>query len=273
MSTKWCTIAPIKYWDTTTVPANFWDRNENQGKSFNLSHDVILRPAPDWAIDKQILNNLTKDQGEQLQGSSRICFVIEYEADSLGDPDSEYQGEQPRSKQDRAHELIHLANLALWIAKPSSIGFDFIIDADSPSNSWELRSLSSAKPLLPLDRDYEVKLETNDLENARGLHSSLFALPRDKAVWIAVRTIWLSLQEREWSIRYLLLWIALEALFGPEDGREITYRLSQRVAFFLTSDRKQRQALFKAVKDGYVWRSKVAHGMKLGKLTPEKSEK
>ena len=65
---------------------------------------------------------------------------------------------------------------------------------------------------------------------------------------------------RIWAIRYSLFWIALEALFGPEDAREITYRLSQRVAFFLGHDRADVKGLFSLTKKGYAYRSKIVHG-------------
>ena len=61
-------------------------------------------------------------------------------------------------------------------------------------------------------------------------------------------------------IRYALFWIGLEALFGPEDAREITYRLSQRVAFFLSENRKETKQLFATAKKGYGFRSKIVHG-------------
>jgi hypothetical protein len=68
----------------------------------------------------------------------------------------------------------------------------------------------------------------------------------------------------------LLLWVALEGLFGPEDAREVTFRLSQRAAFFHADDRREAQELISIVKTGYSWRSKVVHGMRLSKL-PKKN--
>lgn len=50
-------------------------------------------------------------------------------------------------------------------------------------------------------------------------------------------------------------------MFGAEDGREITYRLSQRIAFFLASNQAEARQLFKEVKKAYSFRSKVAHGV------------
>jgi hypothetical protein len=50
----------------------------------------------------------------------------------------------------------------------------------------------------------------------------------------------LSCGKRFWDARFLLLlWVVLEAIFAPSDPREITFSLSQRVAFFLGNDRKK----------------------------------
>jgi hypothetical protein len=62
------------------------------------------------------------------------------------------------------------------------------------------------------------------------------------------------------SVRCLLFWVALEALFGPEDGREITFRLSQRIGFFLAVNRQEARQLFEMAKAGYGFRSKIVHG-------------
>jgi hypothetical protein len=61
-------------------------------------------------------------------------------------------------------------------------------------------------------------------------------------------------------VRYALFWIALEALFGPEDAREMTFRLSQRIALFLAPDRAAARELFNDVKEAYGYRSKIVHG-------------
>ena len=76
----------------------------------------------------------------------------------------------------------------------------------------------------------------------------------------AVRATWAGLQMNIEAIRFALFWIAVEALFGPEDGREITFRLSQRLAFFLSNERSEARSLFALAKKGYAFRSKIVHG-------------
>ena len=63
----------------------------------------------------------------------------------------------------------------------------------------------------------------------------------------------------------------------PKDNKikyediEIAYRISQRISFFLSSDRKEAKELFKAAKNSYRWRSKIAHGMRLDKCEQKES--
>jgi hypothetical protein len=98
------------------------------------------------------------------------------------------------------------------------------------------------------------------MDLAGRLHSSLIRVPQDTAVWTAIRATWAGLQMNIEEIRYSLFWMALEALFGPDDPREITYRLSHRIALFLTKDRSGARELFMKAKSGYGFRSKVVHG-------------
>ena len=44
---------------------------------------------------------------------------------------------------------------------------------------------------------------------------------------------------------FLILWLVIESLFGPEDAREITFRLSQRLALFMGTDSEETRALFR----------------------------
>jgi hypothetical protein len=66
--------------------------------------------------------------------------------------------------------------------------------------------------------------------------------------------------------------IAIECLFGPEDGRETTFRLSQRLALFVEADSEQARELFSKMKKSYGWRSKIVHGLRVARLTDEDSD-
>jgi hypothetical protein len=57
---------------------------------------------------------------------------------------------------------------------------------------------------------------------------------------------------------------ALETLFSTSPN-ELTYRLSERTAFFLGESSNDRKDIFKFMKDAYAVRSSVVHGSTLGK--------
>jgi hypothetical protein len=112
-------------------------------------------------------------------------------------------------------------------------------------------------------------------EDDLGLAKKLFVIlqsvsPRGP-VHMAVQATKKALVEGSWEIRFLLFWIAVECLFGPEDGREISFRLSQRVALFTETDGAQARELFVKVKKSYAWRSKIVHGLRMAKLQGDES--
>src|ERR1039458_10151466 len=60
--------------------------------------------------------------------------------------------------------------------------------------------------------------------------------------------------------RYAFFWLALEALFGPKDSGETTFKLSQRIAFFLADTPELARELYHKVKACYNTRSRIIHG-------------
>lgn len=264
--TDWCTVAPVRY---------SWTLDEQMDMPFNFGQGVAFCPLPDWLNEEQILGKLSYGQRQELLRLS-FAFVAEYQADAPNTLDSGWTGHTPKSKQAHAIELIHLANLALWLAQPSRIGFEILIHANRlDADRWILRQHHDFHPLIPLARYTRARLGKNDFELAREFYLALTSLTnssREGGVWTVIHALRQALTEQTWVIRYLLLWVALEGLFGPEDAREITFRLSQRAAFFLAGDRREAQELFSIVKTGYSWRSKVVHGMRMSKPPKKNSE-
>jgi hypothetical protein len=91
-------------------------------------------------------------------------------------------------------------------------------------------------------------------------------------VHTALSAITRALIEGSWEIRFLLYWLAIESLFGPEDGREIAFRISQRAALFLERGAKA-QEIFNQIKESYRWRSKIVHGLRVSSLRDRQPEK
>lgn len=249
MSNKWCTVVPLNHFGHLAVP-------------FNLATDVVLTLAPNWLMGDNTTKDMSLDDRE-IVTRCRYVLLRQYEAEHFGEHDPTWKESIPRSKQDAALEVIQLADLALWLAKPSSIGFSRIVMAEVIGNDWTIVQFGRDRPLTPHVSDVNAIITKNDLLLAAQLHSVLIGLPRNGVLWIAARTLWTALKQMEWNVRYLFVWVVLESLYGSKNPGEITFRISQRIAFFLSSDKSKRQKLFESARTGYKWRSRVAHGMRL----------
>ena len=244
---KWYTVVPLH---------NLYLTGDVQ---FAFSDGLVLTNLPSWVKTDSMVNELHPQERSAIVEASH-CFLVEYEAQAFGSPDPEWKGDQPRSIQESKQDLVVLANLALWLRRPSAACFVFAIHGPKFGKSPVAQRIDRPSPLLCHPRDEETVLSPEDVELARGLHASLVQLPQDHSVRTAVHATWAALQMNMREIRYLLLWIALEALYGPEDAREITFRLAQRMALFLAEDTSEARKIFAAAKKGYRFRSKVAHG-------------
>jgi hypothetical protein len=73
-----------------------------------------------------------------------------------------------------------------------------------------------------------------------------------------------ALHERFWFVRLLIVWVALEALFGPQERQQLTHQLCERISLFIHGPTDEGQELFISLKKSYGIRSKVVHGGGLG---------
>jgi hypothetical protein len=88
----------------------------------------------------------------------------------------------------------------------------------------------------------------------------LASIQKGNPVWSGLRYFASALLMIAADLRYPLFWVGLESLFGPDDGNEITYKLAQRIAFFISKDRTSAREAFRKVKACYGMRSKILHG-------------
>jgi hypothetical protein len=244
---RWHTVTPLHYVDLD-VEARF-----------DFAGGLVLTILPDWIRKQRLVKSLSSEDRQALELATH-GFVVSYDAASLGDPDPEWKGAKPKSIQEGKYELTLLANLALWLSRPCPVCFIVVLHAPQFDSEPTVQRITQHSPLLCHPGDPDARITAQEMDLAGRLNSSLVSIHRDTAVWTAVRATWAGLQMNIEEIRYSLFWIAIEALFGPEDAREITYRLSQRVALFLAKDRSAARELFAKARSGYGFRSKVVHG-------------
>lgn len=256
---------------STVAPILFLDKSELLEKGFNFTENLSISLAPAWFTAKEFKDQLTDDIVSTIE-STRFVFEFRYEAHSWGDLDPLWTGERTRTLEQRAIEEIQFANLSLWLAHPTPLTFSTLIQCGKGLKEWH-RFLYFENRHLELNvRDLDNNLNAEDLEKARQIFLSINTLQRKGSVWIAIRTTLEALSEDWWEGRFLFLWVAMEALFGPRDAKEVSFRLAQRISFFLNTDSNDAQIAFTKTKKSYIWRSKVAHGVPLNKLSGDTSE-
>jgi hypothetical protein len=159
----------------------------------------------------------------------------------------------------------------LWLSKRTSFGYDRIALAQEEPEGWVWREMTSHDVHVPLPSYQATDLEPNDFVTSYKLACVFARAKEQSAPRTACHALAMALNQFDWPLRYLSLWLVLESLFGPEDARETTFRLCQRMALFLAPRGPEAVNLFKKLNESYSWRSKIVHGMRLQKLKPDKS--
>lgn len=257
----WQAIAPV-------VPLSALP---NRGHA--IGPGMTIAATPEWA--KPYLKSARRDLGQLETLDSPIALVSTFEADSFGDPDPTWTGTNRRSKQDTAEAAIHAAAAALWLARPSPLHFEVIVIGEvAPTGGSSAQSIRPFQPFRPLPAHEKATLSMTDLAVADTLATAIRSVPRPSALWTALRFLTFALCEAEWEIRLLHHWVAIEALFGPEDRQRIHKRISARVARLLnSSDDKQGSVAYRIVFESYEWRCAASHGARFVGLTPEKADR
>jgi hypothetical protein len=227
------------------------------GTKVAFGDGFVLQDFPPWLRDDPQMEALSFDDRESVL-RARHALIAEYE----GHRDPNWKGQGPRTIQHSKGESAIMANFSLWLAQPSKTCLTKMFHAVSgPTNLKPIvRSIGSEPSIRCHPNDTTVMLSLAQITQAGKLHATLMNVPRNNSVWTALRAFWAGLITGTRDIRYLLFWVGLEALFGSDDGREISYKLAQRIAFFLCISPETAKAMFREVKKCYAMRSQIAHG-------------
>ena len=247
MKPRWCTIVPV---------ANL----EADDEAITFGHRVSLIQTPDWVRTDPWLEKLSK-RARRAVRSSRNALVVFSGASSLGIPDKRWKDpNDEKSVQDLHYELCLMANLALWLGRPSPACLVHAFHAFRRDGAWVIQGSNRTSRFLCHPRDEKQRLTKNDIVSAGELHSELSTLHIRQRMWTPASTTIASLQMSSEPIRYLLLWNSLESIFGSDDPYELSYRLALRIGLFLGRDRAVASRLFKIANAGCSMRSDIAHG-------------
>ena len=248
------TIAPIYHlslYPTTQIP---------------FGGGFLLKDVPRWLRDESTLQNFSRHDRDQIKFAQH-AFVAEY-PDDLDDPDKDLK-DKKRTVREAKFETLLLAGLALWLVDPSPASFTAVFHTTPWWPSGKERVGEPVQALRYVDSYSAVRVfpphegEFTSLTQAiraGKFHPILLGIGRKGPVWTATRAVWAAITTPAVDLRYLLFWIALEALFGANDTNEIAYKLAQRITFFASDSSKQARADFRVVKQCYGMRSKIVHG-------------
>jgi hypothetical protein len=207
-------------------------------------------------IDDPLVERVSDFDSQALAGVTH-CLIVEYEAEALFCPDPEWRGKEVLTLEQRNAEYAFLANLALWLQRPCPISFTLFFHM-SEFLQFAIQGAERAGGFLCHPHDEEYRIGPDDLLPAKALFAAMRKIPRETALWTTLRCTSFALQNNLEEIRYLLLWVALESLFGA--STEVTFRISQRIALFIGTDRVEAHEIFDRARKAYAFRSRVAHG-------------
>ena len=265
---NWRAIAPI--W-------SYRDAHGAIGEGVELADGVCVLPTPEYIRSEQATQYLAAMMRDRVAHESPYSLSLEYEASRHDEPDPDWRGPGETTRQGTAQMKLELGSLAMWIARPARVGIEVVFHT-SRTDELAPGQISHPDYLRPLPRDVGDHLNIRDIEVARRLLGVTLDIERQdvartSTAWSAIRFLLKGLQEDSKEMRLVMLWIAMEALFGSEHATgEIRFRSSQRAAFFVADTLEEARELFKTAMVSYQWRSRVVHGARLKKLDAAKAD-
>src|SRR5262249_51191161 len=132
---------------------------------------------------------------------------------------------------------LRLANLSLWLAKRSPLTTHLMLRQKiTEGGNPQLEGFSIWDRFIPLASYREEVLGRADFEDAHANFAGLDSLGRG-SLRASAMMLHRALELGRWyGVRFMLLWIGLEGLFGSSNPQEATFRLTQRAALFLGTD-------------------------------------
>lgn len=262
MKQRWQTVAPIRY---------HMELPQGIILPYVFAEGIVLDELPEWVKAESTLRAFGATLSVQLKEWTQLGLQVAYEADSLGTPDPNVSVGPERSLQESAFQSTKDINLALWLARPTSFGLLAVLHGEELDGEWHMRQAARLETLVSLPEYEDLRLEAGDFEIGRALFTTMHALRRGSLLRTAMDATIRGVSERNWVLRFTILWIVMESLYGPTDAHEVTFRISQRIAFFLGKNKEEAFSLFKTAKANYGWRCKVVHGLRVSGLTDDKS--
>jgi hypothetical protein len=235
---------------------------------------VEIARTPEWFAEER--RTIQQEVGDRRTLQSQAALICTFEAEAFGDPEPSPQGPTPRTRQEIAIGNLHTAMLALWLARPTALQMEAAACVNlGPTGSGPVLFSSPwrLQPYLPRMAYRNARLQIQDVDEAHAFATIIQTLPHPSALWTALRCLAVALTEEIWELRLLTLWVGIEALLGPEDGKDIHKSVSKRVARLLNpADDKTGREAYSMVFDNYDWRCAASHGARLSGRTEDEKD-
>lgn len=236
---------------------------------FSFDAAVSISLMPTFIDPHNIVATLSKF-GRNLISSQPLCIAGEYDV-PIGDQFDVTALNEARAPKLRIHDNLSWVNLMVWLSQRGHFGYHVVLNLrkHAVEQTWmvidaiELTSIfTTAHQLLPYSQAHFVE--------ARDMYLRCAAAPEPSPLALAISAQFRALSEHSFQIRYLLHWLVLEALFGPTSPTETTFKLTQRLGFFLANgDRPSAKLYVDQATTSYRLRSTIVHGRPIEKKMTE----
>ncbi len=223
---QWCSIG---FLDNTYIP-------DVSILPFDLGNNISIGVIPDWCKTDDIVKDLGEVYGRYVSGGAYSLYSYYEAGPAFGDNDG------IQSKKD---EALLFSNIALWLATPSGTASVVGFHSKKEEVGW-FRAQCQIYQRLLSNKAHQYKKHTHKgLIRARELNIKIAEIKRTGSFWTALRILPVALRQREWELRYLMFWVLLEALVGPDSSGEISFRISMRISALLSRSVNRRKKIFK----------------------------
>lgn len=253
-----------KSWVAFALLQPHWVIPEGIALPYQLSEGVSLQAAPDCTAIPDVIDCLREQFAETIvEDGCHHCIAVEYQTDKLPSPVSGQASVW--SEHDDSEQRIRLVHLAFWLVRPTVLTFTTIVVTEKRDPSWITSVIQTYGPTYVAGQDTQSEFSSKDLADVSKTLKALDAVSSGKPIHTAALLTTKALSDPTLEFRSLLMWLAMECLFGFASGGEITFRLAHRVAFLLESDRAKAKEISKLVTTCYGMRSKIVHGFRMTK--------
>ena len=248
---SWCCYTAINGLPTSIV----------SGGPIEFSSQCQLLLTPQWIKDFEFEPKTEENLISSLRDSD-VVLCYRYSADALDDPQT-VDGVKT-SRRSYAADLVLLFNLSAWLVGPYGLSSSGFFHFRVEDNSHVLQSAGDGPNIRFTGEEIPMIQNATQVCEIAAMWRNVTTVRRNNSVWIAIWMLHRALSERFWFVRLLMLWVALEALFGPQERQQLTHQLCQRISLFIKGPNAAGQQLFFDLKKSYGERSKVVHGGGLG---------